>query len=388
MTVILDNESHTFAGGTSAAIAGTATVNVYAYKGATAIAPAVTKANIGGLPTGMSVQSVTNDSTNKKSTIVFAVTTSMVTRSGMVTIPVVADGKTFNKEFSYSLALQGTKGDKGDTGDRGATWYAGTGITGTSTTAKVFSGSGVSSAIVGDHYLNTSTQNVYRCTVAGAASTAKWVYEQNIKGEQGTQGVKGDTGDTCYFHIKYSNDGGATFTGNSGEDAGSYIGTYSDNTEADSTSVSSYKWVKIEGDDGTSVTVSSIKYAVSTTESQPADSAFTYNSVPTVAEGRWLWTLTTYSNGSKAYTAHVPWAEEFDPADPAQETPENQYLTQERSEELQAALMRLTERERKILEMTYWLNMKSNEVGEALGLAPSSVRVALRQAREKLRKLL
>ena len=92
--------------------------------------------------------------------------------------------------------------------------------------------------------------------------------------------------------------------------------------------------------------------------------------------------------GSKAYTAHVPWAEEFDPADPAQETPENQYLTQERSEELQAALMRLTERERKILEMTYWLNMKSNEVGEALGLAPSSVRVALRQAREKLRKLL
>ena len=120
-TIILDNESHTFAGGTSAAIAGTATVNVYAYKGATAIAPAVTKANISGLPTGMSVQSVTNDSTNKKSTIVFAVTTSMVTRSGMVTIPVVADGKTFNKEFSYSLALQGTKGDTGDKGDKGDT---------------------------------------------------------------------------------------------------------------------------------------------------------------------------------------------------------------------------------------------------------------------------
>lgn len=118
-TIILDNESHTFAGGTSAAIAGTATVNVYAYKGATAIAPTVTKANISGLPTGMSVQSVTNDSTNKKSTIVFAVTTSMVTRSGMVTIPVVVDGKTFNKEFSYSLALQGTKGDTGQKGDKG-----------------------------------------------------------------------------------------------------------------------------------------------------------------------------------------------------------------------------------------------------------------------------
>ena len=57
-----------------------------------------------------------------------------------------------------------------------------------------------------------------------------------------------------------------------------------------------------KGDDGTSVTVSSIRYAVSTTDSQPADSAFTYTLVPTVAEGSWLWTRTTYSDGSKVYT--------------------------------------------------------------------------------------
>lgn len=56
------------------------------------------------------------------------------------------------------------------------------------------------------------------------------------------------------------------------------------------------------GQTGTSVTISSIKYAISTTESQPADSSFTYTSVPTVNEGQWLWTLTTYSNGSKMYT--------------------------------------------------------------------------------------
>ena len=51
-------------------------------------------------------------------------------------------------------------------------------------------------------------------------------------------------------------------------------------------------------------------------------------------------------------------------------------------------MRKLSDRERKILEMTYWLDMKSNEVGEALGMAPSSVRVALKQAREKLRKML
>ena len=86
----------------------------------------------------------------------------------------------------YSVAKQGSTGGTGAAGGR---WYSGTGITGTSTTATIFSGSGVSSAVVGDMYLNTSTYNTYRCTIAGAASAAKWVYVNNIKGD------KGDTGD-------------------------------------------------------------------------------------------------------------------------------------------------------------------------------------------------
>ena len=134
---------------------------------------------------------------------------------------------------------------------RGATgasskWYSGTGITGTSTTATIFSGSGVSSAVVGDMYLNTDTNNTYRCTTAGAPTAAKWVYVDNIQGEQGPQGETGP--------------------------------------------------------DGTSITVTNIRYAVSQTETQPADSAFTYTSVPTVAEGEWLWTRTLYSDNSKVYT--------------------------------------------------------------------------------------
>ena len=60
--------------------------------------------------------------------------------------------------------------------------------------------------------------------------------------------------------------------------------------------------VSKSGTNGTSVTVSSIKYAVSTTESQPADSSFTYTRVPSVAEGSWLWTLVTFSDSSKAYS--------------------------------------------------------------------------------------
>ena len=86
------------------------------------------------------------------------------------------------KRFTWSKSITGATGAGGSS----AQWYSGTGITGTSTTATVFSNSGVSSAKVGDMYLNTSTQNTYRCTVAGAASAAKWVYVSNIKGATGT----------------------------------------------------------------------------------------------------------------------------------------------------------------------------------------------------------
>lgn len=91
---------------------------------------------------------------------------------------------------------QGSKGDTGATGQRGSNWYQGTAITGTSTTAAVFSGSGIAAALVNDKYLNTSTGAVYNCTVAGAASVAKWAYAGSIKGPTGTQGPKGDTGAT------------------------------------------------------------------------------------------------------------------------------------------------------------------------------------------------
>jgi len=92
--------------------------------------------------------------------------------------------------------------------------------------------------------------------------------------------------------------------------------------------------------------------------------------------------------GSKAYTMNAPWDEAFDPADDRQDTPEGQALTRERTEELRAAILQLPERQQKILEMTYWLEMNSNEIAGQLGIAPSSVRVALKQARDKLKGIL
>ena len=73
---------------------------------------------------------------------------------------------------------------------------------------------------------------------------------QGPQGKQGISGTNGADGKTSYLHIKYSNDGGKTFTGNSGEDIGAYIGTCVDYAKDDPTSVGTYKWAKIKGEAG------------------------------------------------------------------------------------------------------------------------------------------
>lgn len=103
------------------------------------------------------------------------------------------------EEFDILNGSKGDKGDKGDTGSAGATgtrgsrWNTGTAITGTSTTATVFSSSGITDALVNDMYLNTSTGYIYRCSTAGNASTAKWVYVGSLKGATGATGTNGTT---------------------------------------------------------------------------------------------------------------------------------------------------------------------------------------------------
>lgn len=92
-------------------------------------------------------------------------------------------------------------------------------------------------------------------TAADSADPAKYTWSrfQGIQGEKGTQGIPGTNGvngRTSYLHIKYSNDGGKIFTGNSGEDSGTYIGTCVDYTQNDPTNVSAYSWAKIKGETG------------------------------------------------------------------------------------------------------------------------------------------
>lgn len=79
-----------------------------------------------------------------------------------------------------------------------------------------------------------------------------WHRFEGLQGPQGEQGIPGvgTDGKTTYLHIKYSNDGGKTFTANNGETVGDYIGFCTDFSATDPTSVSSYTWSKIKGEPG------------------------------------------------------------------------------------------------------------------------------------------
>lgn len=155
-------------------------------------------------------------------------------------------------------------------------------------------------------------------------------HTQTVKdGINGTPGTPGTDGRTPYLHLKYSDDGGATFTADAGETPGAYIGTYSDFAEEDSTSVSDYTWAKIKGeqgaqgspgkdgspgadgakgDTGVGISYVDVEYRLSDSGFELTGDGDDYlwrTSAPDVPEGRYLWSRNkiTYTDGTVAYTA-------------------------------------------------------------------------------------
>ena len=127
-SVMLTSEAYTFIGGTNGTATGlTCTTEAVAFCGTNQCSSvSVTASNI-TCPEGISA-SVANSGTSAVK-ITFT-TTAAITEACEATIPVVVDGITVNKKFSFAVAM---KGQTGATGQTGPTGSPGKGITGVET---------------------------------------------------------------------------------------------------------------------------------------------------------------------------------------------------------------------------------------------------------------
>lgn len=204
--------------------------------------------------------------------------------------------------------LQGEKGDQGFQGPKGADGKDG------KTTYFHIKYSAVSNPTSASQMTETPSKYIgtyvdFTQTDSDDPKKYSWQQLEGSQGPQGKQGISGTNGadgKTSYLHIKYSNDGGKTFTGNSGEDIGAYIGTCVDYAKDDPTSVGTYKWAKIKGeagakgdkgDTGKGVKSTSVAYQVSTSGTTVPTGTWS-GSVPSASAGQYLWTRTiiTYTD--------------------------------------------------------------------------------------------
>lgn len=183
-TILLSNESHTFAGSISAALAGSTTSTVISYKGATAIASTV--GTITGQVTGLTT-AVTNNGTTAP-LITITVTTALVTKSGTLTVPITVDGKSFTKTISWAVAYTGATGSTGAQGkgisSTAVTYQAST----SGTTAPTGTWSATVPSVPADQYLWT------RVVITYTDATTSTSYSVGKMGAQGPQGSTGATG--------------------------------------------------------------------------------------------------------------------------------------------------------------------------------------------------
>ena len=150
---------------------------------------------------------------------------------------------------------QGIQGPKGDTGEKGESGAAGADGKTSYFHIKYSEVANPTSSSQMTETPSTYIGTYVDYTPADSTDPSKYTWSrfqglQGETGEQGIPGTNGENGKTSYLHIKYSNDGGNTFTSNNGETPGDYIGQYVDFTQADSTNVSAYTWSKVKGETG------------------------------------------------------------------------------------------------------------------------------------------
>ena len=189
-SVLLTSEAYTFVGGTAGAAAGASCeTEAVAYCGTNQCSVVnVNSANI-TCPTGITA-TVTNSGTARPK-ITFK-TTATISTACEATIPVVVDGITVNKKFSFAVAkagVQGVKGDKGEKGEQGDKGEQGIqgvqGVKGdngadaitltiTSSNGTVFKNNNGSTVLTAHVFVGGKEQTITDAGACGSLGTVKW----------------------------------------------------------------------------------------------------------------------------------------------------------------------------------------------------------------------
>lgn len=213
--------------------------------------------------------------------------------------------------------LEGPKGDQGIQGPVGKTGATGAtgakGVDGKSSythIAYATNQTGITGFSVSDS-LNKTYIGIYVDNIATDSSDPskyKWTLIKGADGKNGIAGAKGADGKTPYFHIAYATNQTGT-TGFSVTDSvgKTYIGQYTDYTQADSLDPSKYKWTLIKGDKGatgaTGVGLKTVEnqYALSTSKDVAPTSGWSGTAI--YEENKYLWRRLkiTYTNGNIVY---------------------------------------------------------------------------------------
>jgi hypothetical protein len=313
-SVILTSETHTFPGGTSAALAGSTTTQVIAMRGAEQVQATVDVSKIELRPNTLKGVTVTSNGVAPAPTLTISVTTA-TTAGGVIVVPVQIGDITIAKEFSFAIAFKGAAGPQGEKGDTGA---AGKGVKTTAVTYQV-SASGTSiptgtwessiPSVGAGQFLWTRTVITY---TDNTTSTSYSVGMMGAKGDKGDTGGTGAAGkgvkSTAITYQKHTS-GTTTPTGTWGSTipavgASEYLWTrtvitYTDNTTSTSYSVGMMGAKGDPGDKGVAVKAVYKYYLLrASTEAQPA--------APTVypPTGGWDDTEPAYTEGdtSNLYT--------------------------------------------------------------------------------------
>ena len=205
-SVMLTSEAYTFVGGVSGVSAGqTCSTEAVAYCGQNQCSSVTVDAKVITCPTGISA-TVENSGT-AKAKITFT-TTATVSTACEATIPVVVDGITVNKKFSFAVAKAGTNGKNGTSvtiTSKSVTYQVGT----SGTTAPTGTWSPTVPAVENGKFLWTKTYVKYS---DGNETTS---YGVSYKGTNGTNGKDGAAGaDAITLTITSSN--GIVFKNNNG----------------------------------------------------------------------------------------------------------------------------------------------------------------------------